>query len=410
MDSMDSEVETLEQRLTSMLGQLQVECGILERMVYKNKNQHRRCLYFQYLLKVRRDIRLLQSAKLEELVGSCFLVITGKRPKQKVHLLESLKRRKCDGGKYNFMERLLGAARLLSQMVEPMLKAATEISILLARSFFIGFSLTILALLARLRVLVQQILLDVVSVFKMVSSLAQKKQSVKISQEGIEIFREYYPNNEEFATLECVWKSDKFVLLERAHKSKTGSQEGDLIEDISLGASAVKYQSIESFLGDNEVVPIRVDAAQTDKKDPSHITENKTDLLTGSSLESDDGKAVESCTEVGDGKAVESYAEVGDGSGIAAAPSKKLPPEDDLLTATKTSTSSDVLKSKAGSRKVAFVSVKNPPASTANVKNPPLSATNITTFDFKEKETNTDKMEDPFFSLLTGGSLKDSLF
>ena len=52
MDSMDSEVETLEQRLTSMLGQLQVECGILERMVYKNKNQHRRCLYFQYLMKV----------------------------------------------------------------------------------------------------------------------------------------------------------------------------------------------------------------------------------------------------------------------------------------------------------------------------------------------------------------------
>ncbi|XP_050247026.1 uncharacterized protein LOC126694680 [Quercus robur] len=410
MDSMDSEVETLEQRLTSMLGQLQVECGILERMVYKNKNQHRRCLYFQYLLKVRRDIRLLQSAKLEELVGSCFLVITGKRPKQKVHLLESLKRRKCDGGKYNFMERLLGAARLLSQMVEPMLKAATEISILLARSFFIGFSLTILALLARLRVLVQQILLDVVSVFKMVSSLAQKKQSVKISQEGIEVFREYYPTNEEFATLECVWKSDKFVLLERAHKSKTGSQEGDLIEDISLGASAVKYQSIESFLGDDEVVPIRVDAAQMDKKDPSHITENKTDLLTGSSLESDDGKAVESCTEVGDGKAVESYTEVGDSSGIAAAPSKKFPPEDGLLTATKTSTSSNVLKSKSGSRKVAFVSVKNPPASTPNVKNPPLSATNITTFDFKENETNTGKMEDPFFSLLTGGSLKDSLF
>ena len=138
-----------------------------------------------------------------------------------------------------------------------------------------------------------------------------------------------------------------------------------------------------------------------DKKDPSHITENKTDLLTGSSLE---------ITEAGDGKAVESYTEAGDGSGIAAAPSKKLPPEDGLLTATKTSTSSNVLKSKSGSRKVAFVSVKNPPTSTANVKNPPLSATNITTFDFKENETNTDKMEDPFFSLLTGGSLKDSLF
>jgi hypothetical protein len=50
---MGSEVETLGERLTSMLGQLQTECGILERMVYKNKNQHRRCSYFRYLMKVR---------------------------------------------------------------------------------------------------------------------------------------------------------------------------------------------------------------------------------------------------------------------------------------------------------------------------------------------------------------------
>jgi hypothetical protein len=65
----------------------------------------------------------------------------------------------------------------------------------------------------------------------------------------MQVFREFYPNNDEFVTLECVWKSDKFVLLERMHESKTGSQEGDLKEDASLGALAVKYQSIESFLG-----------------------------------------------------------------------------------------------------------------------------------------------------------------
>ncbi|KAF7815797.1 uncharacterized protein G2W53_029766 [Senna tora] len=71
-----------------MLDQLQAEHGILERMVYKNKNQHRRCSYFKYLLKVRRDLKLLQSTNLKELVISCFLVIKGDRPKQKVHLLE----------------------------------------------------------------------------------------------------------------------------------------------------------------------------------------------------------------------------------------------------------------------------------------------------------------------------------
>ncbi|MBA0705587.1 hypothetical protein Golax_017771, partial [Gossypium laxum] len=148
---MDSEIDsTKEEKLKSLLGQLEVECGIFERIVYKNKNQHRRSSYFQYLLKVRRDLRLLKSANLEELISSCFLVITGIRPKQKVQLLES------------------------------------EISTLVARSFFMGFSLTVLALLARLRVLVQQILLDMVPVFNTVSSLSQKKQSIKITHQGIE--------------------------------------------------------------------------------------------------------------------------------------------------------------------------------------------------------------------------------
>ncbi|XLR19978.1 hypothetical protein S83_047890, partial [Arachis hypogaea] len=49
-------------------------------------NQHRRSSYFQHLLKASRDIKLLQSANLEELVSSCLLVIKGDRPKQNVHL------------------------------------------------------------------------------------------------------------------------------------------------------------------------------------------------------------------------------------------------------------------------------------------------------------------------------------
>lgn len=49
---MDSETELLEEKLAYLLDQIKAECGIFERMVYKNKNQHRRCSYFQYLLKV----------------------------------------------------------------------------------------------------------------------------------------------------------------------------------------------------------------------------------------------------------------------------------------------------------------------------------------------------------------------
>lgn len=51
-ESMGSEIDIVQKRLNSFLGQLQVEFGILDRIVYKNKNQHRRSSYFQYLLKV----------------------------------------------------------------------------------------------------------------------------------------------------------------------------------------------------------------------------------------------------------------------------------------------------------------------------------------------------------------------
>ncbi|KAK7270646.1 hypothetical protein RJT34_25956 [Clitoria ternatea] len=49
-----------------------------------------------------------------------------------------------------------------------------------------GFSLTVMALLARLQVLVQQVLLYVVSLFNMVSSISIKKQSIKVTHKGIE--------------------------------------------------------------------------------------------------------------------------------------------------------------------------------------------------------------------------------
>ena len=41
-----------EQRLRPALRHLQAEAGVLERLVYKHRNQHRGAAYFQYLLKV----------------------------------------------------------------------------------------------------------------------------------------------------------------------------------------------------------------------------------------------------------------------------------------------------------------------------------------------------------------------
>nr|GMD41258.1 Ribonuclease MRP protein subunit rmp1 like [Ipomoea batatas] len=59
---MGLEIETVEQRLKSFLSQLQSEFDILERIVYKNKNQQRRCYYFQYLMKQIRAVPHLVSS------------------------------------------------------------------------------------------------------------------------------------------------------------------------------------------------------------------------------------------------------------------------------------------------------------------------------------------------------------
>ncbi|KAL8550647.1 hypothetical protein ACS0TY_009168 [Phlomoides rotata] len=47
-----------------------------------------------------------------------------------------MKRRKRSSGKYNFLERLLGVTRLLSQMVEPLLKAAISGLRIISRFYF----------------------------------------------------------------------------------------------------------------------------------------------------------------------------------------------------------------------------------------------------------------------------------
>ncbi|XP_076888088.1 uncharacterized protein LOC143538402 [Bidens hawaiensis] len=372
---MDVQVETIEARLQSFLSQLQSELGVLDRIIYKNKNQHRRSSYFQYLLKVRRDCKLLQSTNLLELVNSSFIVINGNRPRQKVNLLESLKKRKCDGGKHSFLDRLLGAARLLSQMVEPMLKAAIELSTLLARSFFMGFSMTLLALLARLRVLTQQILLDVVSVFNMASALSRKRQSIKLNQEGIEVYREYYPTNEqtneELVFLECVWDTDKFVLLEKKIKPDHTNHETMANDDVVIcqESSAVEYESIETILGVLDNKPVDVTVNKTCEEDPAAM---RTDDVSMEGYAND-------CKQVED--------DVRGDSGVLK-PSVKGP-EAEQITCSGLLVDQDLPKLKP--KKVAFISVKKPEAAKADETG------------LISKLSDDGKKEDSFFSLLTGG-------
>ncbi|RLN36430.1 uncharacterized protein C2845_PM03G02300 [Panicum miliaceum] len=231
-----------EQRLRAALRHLQAEAGVLERLVYKHRNQHRGAAYFQYLLKVRRNLKLLLGAGLAEVLNAVFPVLACRKPANTI-LVPTKQTKKKPGANHSHHERLLGAARLLSQMAEPVMKAAIQITFLLARSFFIDLSAAVLSLLARIRVLIQQMLLDVVSLYNKVTDLTDRKQAVKISIGGVQAFREYYPSmNDACTILECVWVKDKFVLHE---KMKDSCQETQVEDKRSCGPeSSIQYETL----------------------------------------------------------------------------------------------------------------------------------------------------------------------
>ncbi|KAJ3681234.1 hypothetical protein LUZ60_015723 [Juncus effusus] len=242
-----------EERLRSLIVKLNTESSVLERVVYKNKNQHRRARYFQFLLKVRRDLKLFEAAKLSEILNALFPIIDGTKPAENA-LQAHRAKKQSTGARHSYHERLLGVTRLLSQMIEPIIKAAIQISLLLAKSFFIGFSILVLALLARIRVLVQQILVDVVNVFNEVSRVSQTKQSVKkLSKDGVEAFREYYPRKmEAVIILKCTWKKDKFMLIEKSENNKNEDKIQEENEKPISPKEPVRYETIQLFTEDDQ--------------------------------------------------------------------------------------------------------------------------------------------------------------
>lgn len=90
-----------------------------------------------------------------------------------------------------------------------------------------------------------------------------------------------------------------------------------------------------------------------------------------------------------------------DDSSSAGLPEKSVNPEDGLLTTSSSFPHSKTLKRKPGSKeRVAFLSVTVPPSSTANKLDSHVQL----------KDKVDEQKEDPFFSLLTGGNKKSSIF
>ncbi|GJT47946.1 hypothetical protein Tco_0974103 [Tanacetum coccineum] len=342
-EDMDAEFETIDARLQSFISQFHSEVGVLDRIIHKYKNQHRRSSYFQYLLKVRRDCKLLQTTNLVELVNSSFLVINGNRPKQKLQLLESFER-DAKGFEYSRNGLWNGPAFMVvcwasvgAFMVEPMLKGAIYYLMLCQHSTWFPLYL---------------------------------------------VFREYYPTNEQSIYLECVWETDKFILLER--KSEPDNKSPDTIKEdvVCRGSSKVEYQSVETILGENKSLDTVME--KTSEED---VTTIKTDNLSSIDCLTNDCKQAE---EPNNAK---------DHSGLLESSRNNLEHEHRHMDSGLAVSSSPPKPEPRLKKKVAFISVKRPEPSKAN----------DTEVIIKPSDGVNGEKEDPFFSLLTGGSHKQSL-
>lgn len=190
----------------------------------------------------------------------------------------------------------------------------------------------------------------------------------------VQVFREYFPKMEEVITLECVWETDTYVLVEKAHKINSKLPEELLEESEPLKKPVILYQSVEAFLGG--IIPssyfihqlrgkhkwvrfgfsLPADSELDSKKDPNSNPDLKPD---GAFLGQEEPLQ------------------------ISEEPPSKKP------------------------RSVAFISVKKPVA-----KEPPTTTTTASLWmnEAVSESNNKDDDADPFFSLLAAGTTKGSLF
>lgn len=233
----------MELRLQKVLLQLGNEITIFERIMYKNTNQHRRALYFRRLFQVRRDLRLLKSARLTELVQNSMQCLrsTSNESSLSSGMIQSKKTSSAVTKVQDLRRRLYGIARLLEQMPEPIICASLKVAGLLGQTFFMPFALTTFSALARLRVLVQQALHDFVLVFNMLSACPLDK---------LEKDDNHFHEIPDF--LDCKWDGMKFFLASMFTHQQQERTEKDYIQWFVEDLKDRKYDVLGSLMSDVE--------------------------------------------------------------------------------------------------------------------------------------------------------------
>ncbi|CAG8633651.1 5377_t:CDS:2 [Funneliformis caledonium] len=135
------------------------EANILERLYYKNKNQHQRSIYFRKIVEIRRMLKRIKEMEINvlmsEFLGNFYSTkISGKAqntwdqvPSQEMVVF--------------VMNRLICVAFLMNKALGTFIDTFDTFNALLRQTEFMSFALTCLAILARLNILTRVLLQEI---------------------------------------------------------------------------------------------------------------------------------------------------------------------------------------------------------------------------------------------------------
>ncbi|KAK9829709.1 hypothetical protein WJX72_007460 [[Myrmecia] bisecta] len=144
------------------------ETTLFERLLYKNHNQHRTAKHYHKLAEVRRLLRLLRSLQLSQLIGELHGLTRRAHGVGLTHATASYPAYDRDlhmavpsgQAAVLVLQRLLAACRIVEALLPAIHGAAGQLLAQLAMSYFMPFSLTATAMLARILATSAQVLLD----------------------------------------------------------------------------------------------------------------------------------------------------------------------------------------------------------------------------------------------------------
>ncbi|KAK9903949.1 hypothetical protein WJX75_001135 [Coccomyxa subellipsoidea] len=141
------------------------EMAYLERLLYKNKQQHRTSGHFQQLIDVHRCLQLWRRLDLPRSIAELAGHAKVTENAREAQWLPMSQQQTSQPSGQLLLQQIVAGCRVMGMVQAAVHKAASSLSAQLALSFFVPLCLTALAILARVRVLAGQWVLDAVAAY-----------------------------------------------------------------------------------------------------------------------------------------------------------------------------------------------------------------------------------------------------